>query len=232
MSLYGCGRKFREVPVPGPVGRRPPRVMATWASSIWYSKPLPPSPSTADSIPANRSIRPAHVPNRGSKSGAILPAPTSATSSTATYPPIRNMWRHGTPATNIIPTHTIPSNAAVEKFAGKISPQITAIGSNTGKTPVRKSSNRSRLTVNSRATYVTSTTLAKSDVCNVSPMKGILSQRLALLMSAPNIRVNSNNTAATQISTCDAREKYRKFTLCTSHITTQPSPSIANCLNR
>ena len=94
-----------------------------------------------------------------------------------------------------------------------MSPQMIPMGIKIGKTPARKSCNWVRRLFNSRATYVTNTTLAKSDVCSVSPTKGMRSQRLASLMSAPNAKVKISRTAATQMSTWEIREKYRKLTL-------------------
>ena len=79
-------------------------------------------------------------------------------------PAIRNRCLHGIPPIKSIPTQTMASMAAVEKSAGSINPQMTAMGMSMGMTPFLKSCNCMRRCVNSLATNVTKTTFAKSEV--------------------------------------------------------------------
>ena len=97
---------------------------------------------------------------------------------------------------NSIIQQIIPSIAAVEKFAGRISRQTIIIGMAKGRNVLFKSLISFCLTDNSLATYIINASLAKSDVCMVTPKPGISSQRAAWFMFVPKSSVTKSNGIA------------------------------------
>jgi hypothetical protein len=94
---------------------------------------------------------------------------------------------------NISITLTINIISAVERLAGRISVHIMPTGIITGRKAFLKSLISSCFMARVLAIYMINAILAKSDVCIVSPMPGIVSQRDAEFKDVPMANVNNSN---------------------------------------
>ena len=81
------------------------------------------------------------------------------------------MRRHGTRPTNIIISTTTKAMAAVERFSGTMSAQMTAVKPRIHLKPSDVAPSSSRITLSSHATTTTSDPLAISDGWKETPKK-------------------------------------------------------------
>ena len=147
-------------------------------------------------------------------------------------PTTRATCSHGSPPTNSMAKQMAPSMAAVEKSEGKMSAHTRPMPAKMGATPCQKSCSLSRRTCNCLATHMTRASLAKSEVCTVNPMKGILIQRRASLMSVPKSNVNTSAATANTMTRLASLLKYLKWMRCTPNMTSHPKDNNPTCLNR